>query len=43
VPVTVREYLTMMEAMDNNLAGRRVGDFYYLSRGVLVKDERNLA
>jgi hypothetical protein len=42
VPVTLREYLTLMEAMDKDLASRRVEDFYYLSRAVLVKDERNL-
>ena len=42
VPVTLREYLTLMEAMDKDLAGRRVDDFYYLSRAALVKDERNL-
>jgi uncharacterized protein len=42
VPVTLREYLTLMEAMDKDLAGRRVEDFYYLSRATLVKDERNL-
>lgn len=42
VPVTVREYLTLMEALDKDLASRRVEDFYYLSRAALVKDERNL-
>ena len=42
VPVTLREYLTLMDAMDKDLAGRRVEDFYYLSRAALVKDERNL-
>ena len=42
VPVTLREYLTLMEAMDRDLASRRVEDFYYLSRATLVKDERNL-
>src|SRR5690242_20167616 len=42
LPVTLREYLTLMEAMDKDLAGRRVEDFYYLSRAALVKDERNL-
>src|SRR5271156_1004405 len=42
VPVTLREYLTLMEAMEMNVAGRRVEDFYYLSRAALVKDERNL-
>ena len=42
VPVTLREYLTLMEAMDADLASRRIEDFYYLARAVLVKDERNL-
>ena len=42
VPVTLREYLTLMEAMDADLASRRVEDFYYLARATLVKDERNL-
>src|SRR6201995_908556 len=42
VPVTLREYLTLMEAMQADLASRRVEDFYYLSRAALVKDERNL-
>jgi uncharacterized protein len=42
VPVTLREYLTLMEAMEHDLASRRVEEFYYLSRAALVKDERNL-
>jgi len=42
VPVTVREYLTLMEAMDKDVAGREVTNFYYLSRATLVKDERHL-
>src|SRR5262247_345130 len=42
VPVTLREYLTLMEAMEADLAGRRVEDFYFLSRAALVKDERNI-
>src|SRR5271170_3691361 len=42
VPVTLREYLTLMEAMELDIAVRRVEDFYYLSRAALVKDERNL-
>src|SRR5205814_823169 len=42
VPVTLREYLTLLEAMEQDLAGRRVEDFYYLSRAALIKDERNL-
>jgi uncharacterized protein with von Willebrand factor type A (vWA) domain len=42
VPVTLREYLTLMEAMERDLAGRRIEDFYYLARAALVKDERNI-
>src|SRR4051812_48994582 len=42
VPVTLREYLTLMEAIDANLAEQTVENFYYLSRAALVKDERNL-
>ena len=42
LPVTLREYLTLMEAMEHDLASRRVEDFYYLARATLVKDERNL-
>ncbi len=40
VPVSVREYLTLMEAMEADLASRQVETFYYLARATLVKDER---
>src|SRR6202162_5348867 len=42
LPVTLREYLTLIEAMEKDLADRRGESFYYLSRAPLVKDERNL-
>jgi len=42
IPVTLKEYLTLLEALDADVAGRRVEDFYYLSRSALVKDERYL-
>ncbi|MCB1505952.1 MAG: VWA domain-containing protein [Hyphomicrobiaceae bacterium] len=42
IPVTLREYLTLMEALQADLAGRRVEDFYYLARAALIKDERHL-
>jgi uncharacterized protein with von Willebrand factor type A (vWA) domain len=42
IPVTLREYLTLLEALDRDLAEKRVEDFYYLARACLVKDERNL-
>ena len=40
VPVSLREYLMLMEAMDQQVIGLDVDDFYYLSRTALVKDER---
>jgi uncharacterized protein with von Willebrand factor type A (vWA) domain len=42
IPVSLREYLTLMEALDKDLAERSVEDFYYLARLSLVKDESNL-
>ncbi len=42
VPVTLKEYLSLMEAMDKQVIGRDVTDFYYLARTALVKDERNI-
>jgi uncharacterized protein with von Willebrand factor type A (vWA) domain len=42
VPVSLREYLTLLEAMEKGVADYKVDDFYYLSRSCLVKDERNL-
>jgi uncharacterized protein len=42
VPVTLREYLMLMEALDKAVIDRSVDDFYYLSRAALVKDEKNL-
>ncbi|MEH3120102.1 MAG: VWA domain-containing protein [Methylorubrum populi] len=42
VPVSLREYLTLLRAMEGGLADRRVEEFYFLARTVLVKDEANL-
>ena len=42
LPVTLKEYLTLMQALEADLAQKRVEDFYYLARAALVKDERNL-
>ena len=42
IPVTLKEYLTLMEAMELGLARFQVEDFYHLARATLVKDERNL-
>ena len=42
VPVTVKEYLALMEGLQADLPEARVEDFYYLARTILVKDERHL-
>src|SRR5271170_2685216 len=42
VPASLREYLTLMEAMKEGVAAFDIDDFYFLSRATLVKDERYL-
>ncbi|THD79223.1 MAG: VWA domain-containing protein [Phenylobacterium sp.] len=42
LPVTLKEYLVLMEGLDKAVIDRSVDDFYYLSRASLVKDEKNL-
>ncbi len=42
VPVSLREYLTLMEALQVGIDNRKVENFYYLARACLVKDERYL-
>ncbi len=42
IPVTLKEYLALMEALSRGVIDLRVDDFYHLSRATLVKDERNL-
>ena len=42
IPVSLREYLMLLEAMDSGVIENKVEDFYFLSRASLVKDERNL-
>jgi uncharacterized protein len=41
LPVSIKEYLTLLEALDKKVIGSSVDDFYYLSRIALVKDEAN--
>jgi uncharacterized protein with von Willebrand factor type A (vWA) domain len=40
VPVTPREYLDLLRALERDVAEQTPEDFYRLSRAVLVKDER---
>lgn len=42
LPVSLREYLNLLDGLKHDLAGTSVEDFYYLARAVLVKDERHL-
>jgi uncharacterized protein with von Willebrand factor type A (vWA) domain len=42
VPVSLKEYLMLMEALDAGVAGWSIEDFYYIARAALVKDERFL-
>src|SRR3974390_111949 len=42
VPVTLKEYLSLMDALSRDVIDLKVDEFYYLSRTALVKDERNL-
>src|SRR5215469_8240053 len=42
VPVSLREYLSLIEAMQKRVALFDIEDFYFLARASLVKDERHL-
>ena len=42
VPVSLREYLTLMEAMQKRVVTFDIEEFYFLARTALVKDERHL-
>ena len=39
LPVSVKEYLTLLEALREGVIGPSVDDFYFLARTTLVKDE----
>lgn len=41
VPVSISEFLTLLEALEARLANSSAEDFYFLSRSCLVKDERH--
>jgi uncharacterized protein len=42
IPVTLKEYLALMDALSKDVIDLKVDEFYYLSRTALIKDERNL-
>ena len=42
IPVSLREYLSLLEGMEAGLVAYDVEGFYYLARAALVKDERHI-
>ncbi len=42
VPASLREFLTLLEAMRLGVARFDIDEFYFLARAALVKDERHL-
>jgi uncharacterized protein len=41
LPVSIKEYLMLLEGMKKKVIGNSVDEFYVFSRSALVKDERN--
>jgi uncharacterized protein with von Willebrand factor type A (vWA) domain len=39
IPVSIKEFLTLLEALQKNIIDTSLDDFYYLARLTLVKDE----
>src|SRR5271165_4435499 len=39
LPVSTREFLTLLDALEHNVAANSIDDFYFLARTCLVKDE----
>ena len=41
VPVSIKEFLLLLEALEKNVINPSIDEFYYLARTTLVKDEAN--
>ena len=41
LPVSIKEYLTLIEGMHRNVISPSIDEFYYLARTTLIKDESN--
>ena len=41
IPVSIKEFLTLLEALDKRVVSGSLDDFYYLARTCLVKDEKH--
>ncbi len=42
VPVSLKEYLILLECLEKDVIPPKIDDFYYLARATLVKDERHI-
>ena len=42
VPVSLREYLSILDCLDKNVISFKVENFYYLSRASLIKNEKHI-
>ena len=42
LPVTIKEYLTLLEALDKDVISYSTDDFYYLCRSIFIKHEEHL-
>ncbi|MEA3089728.1 MAG: uncharacterized protein QOJ04_1070, partial [Caballeronia sp.] len=40
LPVSVKEYLTLLEALKAQVIGPSIDEFYFLARMTLIKDEK---
>ena len=39
IPVSIKEFLMLLEALQKNIAATSIDDFYFLARLIMVKDE----
>ena len=42
IPVSLREYLSLLDCLDKNVISFKVENFYYLSRTSLIKNEKHI-
>ncbi len=42
IPVSLREYLSLLDCLDKNVISFKVENFYYLSRAALIKNEKHI-
>ena len=42
IPVSLREYLSLLDCLDKNVISFKVENFYYLSRTALIKNEKHI-